>query len=405
MKKCSFIFLAAIMCFYMFMPYPKAAEKTLNQLEAEAKANRDAYNKAKNQKALSEKERASAQKEQAQIKAEIPKIEAELSQIEKDVKELQKNIEIKDKEIKKIMSYVQLSNGESAYLEYAFGASSFTDFIYRVSVAEQLSDYNDELVKGYNEDIKKLEQKQKELTIKQAELSKKQQELAVLEARLTKEIETLKEGMISKDEQYKVQLGLIQSMKNMGCSGSDTPTSCQRKNGNNLISTNGTYMPIARGYVSSNYGWRDLDGDGKKEDFHEGIDFSRSVVGDKVYSVADGQVVLLRYNRSCGNHMVYVKHNINGHSYITSYWHLASYNVHEGQMITYNTVIGYMANAGRYTGDTCSGGVHVHLNLFDNAGGAWESRVLKGGNPNKGRINPRTAMPQIPGKDVYFSHR
>ena len=62
MKKFSLVFIAVIMCLYMFMPSAKAAEKTLNQLEAEAKANRDAYNKAKNQKALTEKERAAAQK-------------------------------------------------------------------------------------------------------------------------------------------------------------------------------------------------------------------------------------------------------------------------------------------------------------------------------------------------------
>ena len=152
-----------------------AREKTLGELEKEAKANRDAYNKAKNQKALSEKERAEAIKQKAQIEIEIKTINNQLVIIEKDVEKLQKDIEKKDKEIKKIMKFVQVSNGESAYLEYAFGASSFTDFIYRVSVAEQLSNYNDELIKEYNQDIKNLEQKQKELVNKQTELSKKEQ--------------------------------------------------------------------------------------------------------------------------------------------------------------------------------------------------------------------------------------
>lgn len=368
-----------------------AREKTLGELEKEAKANRDAYNKAKNQKALSEKERAEAIKQKAQIEIEIKTINNQLVIIEKDVEKLQKDIEKKDKEIKKIMKFVQVSNGESAYLEYAFGASSFTDFIYRVSVAEQLSNYNDELIKGYNQDIKNLEQKQKELVNKQTELSKKEQELTILEARLTKEIETIKEGMLSKDAEYKVQLGVINSMKSRGCTSNDTVTTCQRKTNNNLASTSASYIPIARGYITSDYGNRIING---VKEFHTGIDFAAST-GTSVYPVADGQVVATIYNASCGNHMVYVKHNINGHSYVTSYWHLSTFSVSNGRMVNGNTIIGKVAAPASVTGDRCGGGSHVHLNLFDNAGGKWEASAARGF-PNSGRINPRKAFPNIP---------
>ena len=54
------------------------------------------------------------------------------------------------------MKFVQISNGETNYLEYIFGATDFTDFIYRVSVAEQLGEYNDRLIKEYNADIESL---------------------------------------------------------------------------------------------------------------------------------------------------------------------------------------------------------------------------------------------------------
>ena len=54
MKKIFVIIFSVILCSYMFIPGASAKEKTLNELEAEAKANRDAYNKAKNQKALTE---------------------------------------------------------------------------------------------------------------------------------------------------------------------------------------------------------------------------------------------------------------------------------------------------------------------------------------------------------------
>ena len=397
LKYVSMIMLGLVL-FNMVISSSYAREKTLDELEAEAKANREAYNKAKSEKELTEAERDKATAQKNQVESEISSIEKQMEDIAVQVDNIQKEIDKKDEQMKDIMSFVQVTNGDSNYLEYIFGATDFTDFIYRISVAEQLGDYNEELIEDYNEDVKKLDKKNAELNTKQEELNKKQSELTVLEAKLNKEIETLQSGMVSKDQAYKTQIKLIQSMKDRGCDGDDTVTSCQSKGGS-LVSVNGTYMPISKGYVTSDYGYRSYGGG----EFHTGIDFSRSVAGDAVYPIADGEVILLDYNRSCGNHIVYVKHNINGHSYVTSYWHLSSWSVRVGQKVSYSTRIGSMA--GRNTGDACSGGIHVHLNLFDNANNQWENRVARGGNPNSGRINPRTVVPQTPKKGGYFSHR
>ena len=397
MRRFFSLLLVFVLSFFLIIPATRAKEATLNELLAQARANREAYNEAKSQKALTEQEREKAIQDKAAAEAEIENINKELEQIEKDVEKLQKSIEKKDEEIKEIMKFVQVSEGSSTYLEYIFGANSFTDFIYRVSVAEQLSDYNDKLIKEYNQNVKDLEQKQVDLSNKQVELNKKQQELTILEAKLSEKIEKLQSGIISKDQEYKTQINLINSMKSRGCSGNDTVSECL--SGGNLASVNGTYMPIARGYVTSDYGWRSYGGG----EYHTGIDFSNSTAGDTVYPIADGQVILLDNNPTCGNHIVYVKHNINGHSYITSYWHLSSWSVRVGQYVSYTTKIGSMA--GRNTGDRCSGGIHVHLNLFDNAGNSWENRVASGGNPNSGRIDPKTIAPQIPREGSYFSHR
>ena len=389
-----------LVLFSIILPTSYAKEKTLNELEAEAKANREAYNKAKNEKALTEAERDKATAEKAEVENQISSIETQLESISNQMEEIQKDIDAKDEQMKEIMSFVQVTNGESNYLEYIFGATDFTDFIYRISVAEQLGDYNEELIEEYNKDVEKLDKKQGELNAKQEELNKKQAELTVLEAKLNKEIETLQSGMVSKDQAYKTQIELIQSMKSRGCKGTDTASSCQNRlsSSSSLPSVNGTHMPINSGYVTSDYGYRSYD-----DSFHTGIDYSKSVAGDPVYPVADGEVILLNYNRSCGNHIVYVKHNINGHSYITSYWHLSSWSVRVGQKVSYTTQIGKMA--GRNSGDSCSGGIHVHLNLFDNVGNKWENNVARGGNPNSGRINPRTIVPQTPTKGGRFSGR
>ena len=394
------VIMLMLVVFSMVLPTSYAKEKTLNELEAEAKANREAYNKAKNEKELTEAERDKATAQKAEVEKEISSIETQLDSIGAQIEEIKKDIDAKDEQMKDIMSFVQVTNGDSNYLEYIFGATDFTDFIYRISVAEQLGDYNEKLIEEYNADVERLDKKQSELNAKQEELNKKQSELTVLEAQLNKQIETLQSGMVSKDQAYKTQIELIKSMKSRGCKGTDTATSCQNRlnSSSSLPSVNGTHMPINSGYVTSDYGYRSYD-----DSFHTGIDYSKSVAGDPVYPIADGEVILLNYNRSCGNHIVYVKHNINGHSYVTSYWHLSSWSVSVGQKVSYTTQIGKMA--GRNSGDSCSGGIHVHLNLFDNANNKWENNVARGGNPNSGRINPRTVVPQTPAKGGHFSGR
>lgn len=401
MRKMGLILLTLFTTAFLTVPMGvEAKEKTLNQLLEESKANREAYNKAKEEKKLTEAERAQTIAQQEQVKNEIKSINTELEKVGAEVRKLEKEIETKNKEIKELMEFVQVANGENTYLEYAFGASDFTDFIYRIAVAEQLSNYNDELIDAYNEDLKKLEAKQKELTNKQSELSKKQQELSILEAKLDKELETITEGMASKDDEYKTQISLINNLKNMGCKGNQTLSACKAsiaasmssKNTNisGVAGANGTYMPLQDGYVTSDYGWRGSE-------FHTGIDFSKH--NATVYPVASGRVVAVVYGstNTCGNHIIYIYHNI-GSGYTTSYWHLTNSYVSVGQDVTPNTPLGKMGGAGYVDGQyyngryvQCAFGGHLHLNLF------YGLTTV-----NSGRINPRILMPQIPGKGSYF---
>ena len=176
-------------------------------------------------------------------------------------------------------------------------------------------------------------------------------------------------------------------------------SSCQRKlnqktpSGGGSVDTsgtpgaNGTYMPIRKGRVTSDYGYRSYD-----NSFHTGIDFSDGVHGDSVYPVATGTVVNITYPKSpraCGNHIVYVYHNI-GRGYTTSYWHMTSVNVRLGQTVYPDTRLGSMG--GLPSEDSCAGGTHVHLNLFNGLH-----------TTNSGRIDPRILVSNIPSKGKYFT--
>ncbi len=388
------IFALCLTCSYN----TRAKEKTLNELQAEAKANREAYNAAKSQKELSEAEKAEATEQKNNVETQITDTRAQIENTQKEIAELQEKIEKKDEQIKSLMSFVQVSGGDSNYLEYIFGAKDFTDFIYRVSVAEQLSDYNDKLIKEYNANVEELDKKKTELTNKQADLEKKQQELSELEAKLDKEIESISEGMASKEDEYKTQIGLINSLKSLGCNGNETMSACKnriyssyRKNSNSGASANynGTYMPLLSGRVTSDYGARSLD-------YHTGIDFSGTTA---VYPVASGVVVhaVDGSTSTCGNHIIYVYHPDYG--YTTSYWHLINRKVSIGQNVSPSTLLGYTGGAGYTDGQyyggryvQCAYGGHIHLNLFYGLT-----------TTNSGRINPRTWLKNIPSAGSSFT--
>ncbi len=376
-----------------------AKEKTLNELQAEAKANREAYNKAKSQKELSEAEKAAATEQKKKVEAQITETKSQIETTQKEIEKLQAEIDKKDEQIKSLMSFVQISNGESNYLEYIFGAKDFTDFIYRVSVAEQLSDYNDKLIKEYNSNVEELDKKKTELTTKQADLEKQQQELTVLEAKLDKEIEVITEGMSSKDDEYKTQIGLINSLKSLGCSGSETMSSCKNRiyssyrkgsTSGGSANYNGTYMPLLYGTVTSGYGQRSLD-------FHTGVDFSGSTA---VYPVASGMVVhaVDGSTSTCGNHIIYVYHPDYG--YTTSYWHLVNRMVSIGQNVTPSTQLGNTGGSGYKDGYydrrgnyiQCAYGGHIHLNLFYGLT-----------TTNNNRINPTIWLKNIPATGRSFT--
>ena len=120
--------------------------------------------------AKGKEEIAAVKKNIADIEQKIKDAEEEITRLEKEIEESNKEIEKKDRESKKIMEYYQIENGNNAYLEYVFGATSITDMIYRMSVAEQLTEYNDNVMKELKRLIEENEKKKAELTKKQSEL-------------------------------------------------------------------------------------------------------------------------------------------------------------------------------------------------------------------------------------------
>lgn len=109
-----------------------------------------------------------------------------------------------------------------------------------------------------------------------------------------------------------------------------------------------------RGWMSSNFGWRDGPTDGRR-DMHTGIDVS-APRGTPVVAAADGFVVFADYHPGYGN-LVVLDH---GYGLTTRHGHLSTIRVRAGERVVRNELIGRVGNTGRSTGP------HLHFEVLRN---------------------------------------
>lgn len=382
--------------------------KTLAQFEAEVEQYKQQLQAKKDQIALNDAEVAKIQKKINNIKAQIKQAEEEFIKLQEEIDESNREIKRKSEESKHIIEYYQIANGENSYLEYIFGATSITDMIYRMSVVEQLTEYNDNLMRQLEDLIAKNQVKQKELQEKQKNLEALNKSLYEEQVKLNADSTAIKHTMPSVEEQIKELNETIAYYKSLKCGANEDVYACEyriaQSTGNSLPSVGTFARPMQFGYIVRGFG-------GKYG--HLGYDLSSSNKSMPIYPIAAGSVHAI-YSDSCtatrfcadmgyrcnGNaKIVVVKHNYNGGYIYSSYVHLSSYgNIYEGKFVSRDTIIGYMGNTG------CSSGPHLHLEIascfWKNGGGCTYSGYWSNGRYIEGYtdklINPASLV-NIPG--------
>lgn len=350
---------------YTILPIDTTA-KTISEFEAEA---------AKLTKELEEKKSKLAKNdaEVAEIKKKISSIESQIAKAEEDIKTLQEEINKSNEEInkkseesKRIIEYYQISNGENSYLEYVFGATSITDMIYRMSVVEQLTEYNDNVMKELEALIEKNKKQQTELSEKNKELNNLEKSLESEKERIESDSASIRVGMPTIEEQIKAAKSNVSYYKSLGCGTTEDIQACQYRiqqsqgsGGGSVPSVNGFYRPLEYGYVV-----RGLSRS------HIGYDLSSSNKSIPVYPIADGQLFFAGYD-SAGAYIVVLRHNIGGRYIYATYAHMRSFSsaiapyvngrrgtsesISNGPIISHTTSLGNMGSTGNSTGP------HLHL--------------------------------------------
>lgn len=375
MKKLSTILLILFVLVTAVLTDVKVKAKTLGDLKAELEKTKQDYINTKQEQKNTENKMVNVNSNIKQAQNDMEKAGNDIEALNKDIDRLNIEIEEKEKEIKTIVNFYQVSSGDSAYLEYVFGASDFTDMIYRGAVVEEMSKYNDTMIKQFNDKINENKKKQEELKQKQEELKEKQKNLEKEYSELGSKLKDIVDVKVDEEEAIRVQEEIIKIYKDKGCKDNEDIKTCGKKI---LPYDTKLWRPLNSGYISSNFGWRSYNGG----EYHSGMDIG-TPMGTPVYATANGTVVALTYKYRCGGNMIYIQHNINNKTYTSLYMHLSSINVSKGETVTKNTVIGYSGGAGftlyKNGGwDKCSSGAHLHFTLLSGLVGddypAWSAK-------------------------------
>ena len=361
MKRLGKIFVF-ILCFF-FMIYTVEA-KSLKQLRDELK--KDEARQAQliaEQKAKQRKIEA-ANNEISDLAQEINRKENKVSDSKNKIKQLESDIKDKQKEIDNLLSFLQVSNGENIYLEYVFEAKSFSDFIYRSAVIEQLAQYNDELIDDMYEKIENNKLLQVQLN---QEINSSEKAIDNLEKVLRKyglemsDLASDQKDIKADIRARKVEIAEYEKVyKANKCNENVEITKCV-----SVPPAGELVRPLKSGRMTSNYGMYDTYNNGRWR-MHNGVDIGGNSVGTKVYAAAAGKVNKIVKKAYCGGNIVYIQHTINGKQLRTVYMHLHSINVKVGQIVTALTQVGTVGGNESY--EHCSTGAHLHFAIMK----GWE---------------------------------
>lgn len=390
MKKFIYISLAIIMFITPVLSVYAKDPETLGDL-------RKAYQEVLKKQQDYNNKSAAAKQEIKNKEAAISKAQSELTEAEHEEEETLQAIDESNKKIEKlklesekVLQYMQQMQNENAYIEYVTGASSMTELITRIEAVKQVSGYIQDTLDNLEEEIKRNQQLVIDLEAKQKALDEKITNYQNAIVQLNHQADEYNEFALSLDEEVLAAKTLLDAnvnicRENLGKTDDNVKLSDCSK-----MPINGGWLkPLKSGVVTSPQGYRTHPVTGKVYSFHDGIDIGVSE-GTPVYAAASGQVVAKISRSSCGGNKLYINVIVDGKQYTTWYYHLLKFNVNVGDIVTTDTIVGYVggySTSSRHGGyDGCTTGAHLHFgvqNGYYNGGVRTKSVIVAPGFNNK----------------------
>lgn len=271
-------------------------------------------------------------------------------------------------------------DGDLSYWSVLFEANSFSDFLDRVDMVEEIAASDQRRLKEMSEAAEQVAQAKQELETEKAALEQTKTELNVSQTELEKkrtDADTLLAQLIASGEEYEALLDKAeQNVEELLGKIEDKEEEYDEAKYQEWLATsvppttkppvfsggaagegnsvNGVTWLVPCDYVrmSSPYGYRihPVYGDWR---FHSGVDLSASS-GTPIVASRSGLVTVATYDWSAG-YYVTVDH-LDG--FETKYLHMTHYIVSEGEYVSAGQVIGYVGSTGTSTG------AHLHFGVY-----------------------------------------
>lgn len=306
----------------------------------------------------------------AELDIKIAEKEQEIVQIEQQLKEAREN-EVDQYEAMEQRIRFMYERGNSAYISLILEAENFSEMLNKVEYIEEISNYDREMLKEYQETKEaivflkeQLEKEEEMLQSAQEEAAKKEGEMSDLIDQKEKQIENYETDINNKEKaikEYEAEIAAQNAtIAALEAQIAQTERELADVSGNDVGETpfygGGTFCWPAPSYtrISDDYGNRIHPTLGVQQ-FHNGIDMA-APNGSPILAAESGTVVAATYNSSMGNYIM-INH---GNGLYTIYMHASALYVSTGQKVTRGQKIAAVGSTGRSTGP------HLHFSVRQN---------------------------------------
>ncbi len=257
--------------------------------------------------------------------------------------------------------------GEITYWQVIFESSSFTDFLDRMNMVDEIAAADTRRLLDLQIAAANVEENQRILNEEMLDLQETRQMLSeseeMLSVKRTESDDILRE-LISKQAEFQVMLDesealqdqlmneLAQKQKELQAAQYKEELVKMALRGENPPS-NATWLEPVSGYtITSPFGYRKAPTAGAST-YHQGIDMACDS-GTPIYATRSGTITKASYQAGGAGYYVSINH---GDGFGSIYMHMTRYVVSAGQSVSQGQLIGYVGSTGISTGP------HLHFGI------------------------------------------
>jgi len=257
--------------------------------------------------------------------------------------------------------------GEITYWQVIFESSSFTDFLDRMNMVDEIAAADTQRLLDLQIAAANVEENQRILNEEMLDLQETRQMLSeseeMLSVKRTESDDILRE-LISKQAEFQVMLDesealqdqlmneLAQKQKELQAAQYKEELVKMALRGENPPS-NATWLEPVSGYtITSPFGYRKAPTAGAST-YHQGIDMACDS-GTPIYATRSGTITKASYQAGGAGYYVSINH---GDGFGSIYMHMTRYVVSAGQSVSQGQLIGYVGSTGISTGP------HLHFGI------------------------------------------